>query len=369
MDGTTLIDRSRHGFGIYHDSTRRDTPTHHASYPSAPYHSRYPSSHSPPYNSGEANKPSLPSLRSVSNNQRINSSNRLTCLQVLGESGISPPATPTTQGLSLQPLPREPTYDHQPMYKPAALYPNKRTRTDSGWDARTPERTSAESAPKNLPYMPARHDELRPRSQFDLPTPSSHSPNTHSHHASPDVRGQKADLSRNVHSYPSPSLPRSDAYATSDPMLTDRNRSSLYSNESSVSHDEESRRHSAYGDYQHQGQQSRERYTAELPRQPFMPVAANAMPREEYQPVARHDVPPAYGSAPYPYSHAFFVPSHYEYQNGKSRKRSNLPKQSTEIMKRWFDENMHNPYPSEEQKRHFAAVAGINLTQVSYDGK
>ena len=34
-------------------------------------------------------------------------------------------------------------------------------------------------------------------------------------------------------------------------------------------------------------------------------------------------------------------------------------------MKRWFDENIHNPYPTEEQKRQFAAMAGINLTQVS----
>lgn len=35
---------------------------------------------------------------------------------------------------------------------------------------------------------------------------------------------------------------------------------------------------------------------------------------------------------------AFFMPSHYEYQHGKARKRSNLPKQSTEIMKTWFDQ-------------------------------
>lgn len=277
---------------------------------------------------------------------------------------MSPPATPPSQGLSLQPLPREPVYDHQPTYKPAALYPNKRTRTDSGWDARTPERTSFDSASKSLPYMPNRHEETRSRLQYDLPTPSSRSPIMHSHHASPDLRNQRAELPRNLHSYPSPGLPRADSYATSDPMMTVRNRSSMYSNASSVSQDEDMRRHSGYGEYQPQS--SRERYAVEPPRQPFMPVTANAMPREEYPPVARLDVPQGYGNPQYPYPHAFFVPSHYEYQNGKSRKRSNLPKQSTEIMKRWFDENMHNPYPSEEQKRHFAAVAGINLTQVRF---
>ena len=35
---------------------------------------------------------------------------------------------------------------------------------------------------------------------------------------------------------------------------------------------------------------------------------------------------------------SFFMPSHYDYQQGKTRKRSNLPKQSTEIMKTWFDQ-------------------------------
>jgi len=63
--------------------------------------------------------------------------------------------------------------------------------------------------------------------------------------------------------------------------------------------------------------------------------------------------------------HGYMAPSvGYEYAGSKSRKRSNLPKQSTEIMKRWFEEHIDNPYPSEEQKKYFAAKANINLTQV-----
>ncbi|OTA32570.1 hypothetical protein BTJ68_06803 [Hortaea werneckii EXF-2000] len=61
----------------------------------------------------------------------------------------------------------------------------------------------------------------------------------------------------------------------------------------------------------------------------------------------------------------YFMQAHYEYQHGKTRKRSNLPKQSTEIMKTWFDENMSNPYPSEEQKALFSKATGISMTQVS----
>jgi len=34
-------------------------------------------------------------------------------------------------------------------------------------------------------------------------------------------------------------------------------------------------------------------------------------------------------------------------------------------MKRWFEEHIDNPYPSEEQKKYFATKANINLTQVS----
>ncbi|KAJ9619917.1 homeodomain super [Taxawa tesnikishii (nom. ined.)] len=105
------------------------------------------------------------------------------------------------------------------------------------------------------------------------------------------------------------------------------------------------------------------------PRPSLAPPEYHSEQYGEKRPCYRRDAAPFHGdgftTSSY-YGHpTFFVPTHYEHQNGKSRKRSNLPKQSTEIMKRWFDENMHNPYPSEEQKRHFAAAAGINLTQVS----
>ena len=43
-------------------------------------------------------------------------------------------------------------------------------------------------------------------------------------------------------------------------------------------------------------------------------------------------------------SPSFFMPNHYDYQQNKARKRSNLPKQSTEIMKTWFDQVTMEPY-------------------------
>ena len=67
-----------------------------------------------------------------------------------------------------------------------------------------------------------------------------------------------------------------------------------------------------------------------------------------------------------PPSALYARPPVYDYQLAKARKRSNLPKESTDIMKRWFEDHLDNPYPSEEEKKYFAAKAGINLTQVRF---
>ncbi|KAK4551331.1 homeodomain super [Recurvomyces mirabilis] len=90
----------------------------------------------------------------------------------------------------------------------------------------------------------------------------------------------------------------------------------------------------------------------------------------------REDHPPAYDSdglssgtslyhqSPYDTS-SFFMPSQYEYKHGRARNGRKLSKQSTEIMKRWFDQNITYPYPSEEQKARFSRATGLSTTQVS----
>ncbi|TKA25320.1 hypothetical protein B0A50_06224 [Salinomyces thailandicus] len=92
------------------------------------------------------------------------------------------------------------------------------------------------------------------------------------------------------------------------------------------------------------------------------------LPRREYDP--RRDYEPAQLAPGFiggyePARAQLFMPTPFEYHHGKARKRSNLPKQSTEIMKTWFDQNITNPYPSEEQKALFSKVTGISMTQVS----
>ena len=92
-----------------------------------------------------------------------------------------------------------------------------------------------------------------------------------------------------------------------------------------------------------------ERYELHRPQSMYPPVRHSYGPqREQYGPFPEDDRYP--GPHPIPYApssfdrlsyegsqSAHFMPSEYEYQAGKARKRSNLPKQSTEIMKDWFD--------------------------------
>jgi hypothetical protein len=48
-----------------------------------------------------------------------------------------------------------------------------------------------------------------------------------------------------------------------------------------------------------------------------------------------------------------------------ARRRRNLPPRATAALKVWYDENQHDPYPSELQKRELAGIAGIKVQQVS----
>jgi hypothetical protein len=47
------------------------------------------------------------------------------------------------------------------------------------------------------------------------------------------------------------------------------------------------------------------------------------------------------------------------------RRRRNLPKPVTDILKRWFHEHLDHPYPSEEDKQMFIARTGLTISQVN----
>lgn len=47
------------------------------------------------------------------------------------------------------------------------------------------------------------------------------------------------------------------------------------------------------------------------------------------------------------------------------RRRGNLPKPVTDILRAWFMEHLDHPYPSEEDKQTFMQRTGLSISQVS----
>ncbi|KAK5731445.1 homeodomain superfamily [Elasticomyces elasticus] len=52
-------------------------------------------------------------------------------------------------------------------------------------------------------------------------------------------------------------------------------------------------------------------------------------------------------------------------QHETARKRSTLPSRSIKIMRAWFNQNIMDPYPSEEQKAWLSSATGISMIQIS----
>lgn len=81
--------------------------------------------------------------------------------------------------------------------------------------------------------------------------------------------------------------------------------------------------------------------------------------------------PQMYGDMEYP-SHTYDGPQPNNFgvlgdsSDARSkRRRGNLPKQVTDILRAWFHEHLDHPYPSEEDKQMFIARTGLSISQVS----
>ncbi|EPE28630.1 Homeo [Glarea lozoyensis ATCC 20868] len=104
----------------------------------------------------------------------------------------------------------------------------------------------------------------------------------------------------------------------------------------------------------------------------YHPQQAN----QYYSPIQHHSVPYAPSQERTPFSSN---PQHLNtYSNGHSyganeppnetaprRRRGNLPKEVTEILREWFHSHLHRPYPTEEEKLELMARTGLQINQVS----
>ena len=81
--------------------------------------------------------------------------------------------------------------------------------------------------------------------------------------------------------------------------------------------------------------------------------------------------PPGYGEPyagrpPYQNGSVNFEPMG-DYADGKQRKRrGNLPKPVTDILRLWFSEHVAHPYPTEDEKQMLMQRTGLTMSQVGY---
>ncbi|RPA78955.1 Homeodomain-like protein [Ascobolus immersus RN42] len=47
------------------------------------------------------------------------------------------------------------------------------------------------------------------------------------------------------------------------------------------------------------------------------------------------------------------------------RKRGNLPKHVTDVLRQWFEEHESHPYPTEEEKQMLIHRTGLLMSQIS----
>ncbi|KAF2175787.1 hypothetical protein K469DRAFT_763494 [Zopfia rhizophila CBS 207.26] len=90
-----------------------------------------------------------------------------------------------------------------------------------------------------------------------------------------------------------------------------------------------------------------------------------------YQPTTAYSTHPGYSSDPY-HQHAAsygvsytFHPNLMDSSSFNRKRRGNLPKEATGILKTWFNAHRDSPYPTEDEKVHLCNQTGLSMNQVS----
>lgn len=78
-------------------------------------------------------------------------------------------------------------------------------------------------------------------------------------------------------------------------------------------------------------------------------------------------VSPSYNG--HQYQNSYQWPVHFESEDVTSqapkKRRGNLPRNITDMLKQWFEEHIAHPYPTEEEKQMLCTRTGLAMTQVS----
>jgi len=330
----------------------------------------------------------------------------------------SPPGSPPYMcSSSIQPSPQEPAYTAA-TYKPPSLYPHKKQRIDyqlepvgpiTAPDAFTSPvfrsapfehgapsyRTPVGAPPSNVEVSPrTRFEEARrPSIQAQSFHPGNVSPRaTRNLQYSPHTRESPSDNTASTYGprlyrpfdsalpgagfgpeYGPPSHRQSATYAATPRDAYEPRYEPTYSRRDSIHAPREST--IAHYDIRHEHRPVNQPDTRTQYIRPVGDGAYDLGPYARRVDISMDESNPEIAYSMYQSKQpSYFMPSQYDYRQGRARKRSNLPKQSTEIMKTWFDQvrvalyallipllislqNISNPYPSEEQKAVFSSVS------------
>ncbi|EXJ95459.1 hypothetical protein A1O1_00581 [Capronia coronata CBS 617.96] len=75
--------------------------------------------------------------------------------------------------------------------------------------------------------------------------------------------------------------------------------------------------------------------------------------------------PTEYASSPSTVHHPSSPTVGMDTETRNRRRRGNLPRQITDILRAWFHEHLDHPYPTEEDKQAFMARTGLTIAQIS----
>ncbi|CAZ82989.1 unnamed protein product [Tuber melanosporum] len=56
---------------------------------------------------------------------------------------------------------------------------------------------------------------------------------------------------------------------------------------------------------------------------------------------------------------------HFDHGRPGKRRRGNLPKHVTDLLRGWLNDHLHHPYPTEDEKQMLMQQTGLNINQVS----
>jgi Homeobox KN domain len=58
---------------------------------------------------------------------------------------------------------------------------------------------------------------------------------------------------------------------------------------------------------------------------------------------------------------------YYEPSRGSKRRRGNLPKPVTDLLRSWLTDHLTHPYPTEEEKQMLMVQTGLSISQVCWE--